>query len=128
MSCAGFRAVSTRFHSLVTTVFPPGPDGETANPIPAIHQFLTNFRQTAGMSETVSFLLGLALKGGAVLLVMNEIRGLILAAPVLYAMYEAGGTWMAIWVGLCSLGGIALSVLVPLFAARKLLRRVPASA
>lgn len=80
------------------------------------------------MSETVSFLLGLALKGGAVLLVMNEIRGLILAAPVLYAMYEAGGTWMAIWVGLCSLGGIALSVLVPLFAARKLLRRVPASA
>lgn len=80
------------------------------------------------MSETVTFLLGLALKGGAVLLVMNEIRGLILAAPVLYAMYEAGGTWMAIWVGLCSLGGIALSVLVPLFAARKLLRRVPASA
>jgi hypothetical protein len=80
------------------------------------------------MSETVSLLLGLALKGGAVLLVINEIRGLILAAPVLYAMYEAGGTWMAIWVGLCSLGGIALSVLVPLFAARKLLRRVPASA
>jgi hypothetical protein len=53
-------------------------------------------------------------------LVANEVRGLILAAPVLYAMYETGGTLMAIWVGTCSLAGIALSVIVPLFVAKKL--------
>ena len=55
------------------------------------------------------------------LLVANEIRGLILAAPVLYGMYMAGGTAMAIWIGLCSLAGIALSVIVPLFFAKRVL-------
>jgi hypothetical protein len=54
-----------------------------------------------------------------VLLVLNETRGFILALPILYGMYEAGGTLMAIWVGICSLAGIALSVCVPLFVARK---------
>jgi hypothetical protein len=52
-------------------------------------------------------------------LLANEIRGLVLAGPVLYALYEAGGTAMAIWVALCSLAGIAISVVVPLFIARK---------
>jgi len=70
------------------------------------------------MSETLSFLISLVLKGGAVLLVVNEVRGMILAVPVLYALYEAGGTWMAIWLAFCSLGGIALSVVVPMFLAR----------
>jgi len=78
------------------------------------------------MSKTLSFLISLVLKGGAVLLVVNEVRGMILAIPVLYALYEAGGTWMAIWLAFCSLGGIALSVVVPMFVARKLLRRAPA--
>ena len=78
------------------------------------------------MSETLYFLISLFLKGGAVLLVVNEIRGIILAVPVLYGLYEAGGTWMAIWLALCSLGGIALSVFVPMLLARKLLRRAPA--
>ena len=27
----------------------------------------------------------------------------VLAAPVLYAMYEAGGTAMAIWIGFCQI-------------------------
>jgi len=54
------------------------------------------------------------------LLVANEIRGLILAGPVLYAMYAAGGTLMAIWIGVCSLAGIALSIIGPLFVGRKL--------
>lgn len=61
----------------------------------------------------------LLVKAGLGLLVVNEVRGLILAGPVLYGMYEAGGTAMAIWLGFCSLAGIALSVFAPLFLARK---------
>ena len=72
------------------------------------------------MAELFSTLGGLILKTGIVLLVANEIRGLVLAAPVLYGMYQAGGTLMAIWVGFCSLAGIALSVAAPLFVGRKL--------
>ena len=34
-------------------------------------------------------------------------------------MYQAGGTAMAIWLGFCSLAGIALSLIVPLVVARK---------
>lgn len=64
-------------------------------------------------------LVQLLVKAGLGLLVVNEVRGLILAAPVLYGMYEAGGTMMAIWLGICSLAGIALSVVGPLFVAKK---------
>ena len=60
------------------------------------------------------------LKTGIALLVANEIRGIVLAAPILYTMYASGGTMMAIWLGFCSLGGIALSVAVPWFVGRKL--------
>ena len=67
-----------------------------------------------------STLLGLMVKAGLALLLANEVRGLILAAPVLYGMYQAGGTMMAVWLGICSLAGIALTVLGPLFVARKL--------
>lgn len=59
-------------------------------------------------------------KAGIVALVVNEVRGFVLAAPVLYGMYAAGGTGMALWLGFCSLAGIALSVIAPLFLARKL--------
>ena len=62
----------------------------------------------------------LLVKSGLAALVANEIRGLILAGPVLYGLYQAGGTAMAVWVAFCSLAGIALSVFVPLFVARKL--------
>ena len=61
----------------------------------------------------------LLVKAGFAALVANEIRGLILAGPVLYAMYQAGGTAMAIWLAFCSLAGIGLSVLAPLVVARK---------
>lgn len=57
---------------------------------------------------------------GAVLLIANEIRGLILAVPVLYALWQSGGTLMAMWVAFCALAGILLSVIVPLWAARRL--------
>ena len=50
---------------------------------------------------------------------LNEIRGLILAGPVLYGLYLNGGTWMAYWLAFCSLAGIALSVVVPLWLVRK---------
>lgn len=61
----------------------------------------------------------LLVKAGLAALVANEIRGLILAGPVLYGLYQAGGTAMAVWVAFCSLAGIAISVFVPLFVARK---------
>jgi hypothetical protein len=72
------------------------------------------------MLDALSVLVGCLVKASMVMLAVNEIRGLILAGPILYGMYEAGGTWMAIWIGICSLGGIALSVVVPLVIARKL--------
>jgi hypothetical protein len=56
-------------------------------------------------------------KLGVLLLVLNEVRGFILAAPVFYALWHSGGTLMA-WLAFCSLAGIALSVIVPLIAAR----------
>jgi len=74
------------------------------------------------MSFLTSPLLDVIAKAFAVLLVANEIRGIILTAPVFYGLYQAGGSLMAIWMAICSLGGIALSVVVPLFAAKKLKR------
>ena len=72
------------------------------------------------MNGLASVSVALILKAGIALLVANEIRGLILAAPVLYGMYQAGGTLMAVWIGICSLAGIALSVVGPLFVAKML--------
>ena len=71
------------------------------------------------MKAALTILTRLLVKAGLAALVANEVRGFILAAPVLYGMYEAGGTIMAIWIGLCSLAGIAISVVAPLFVARK---------
>ena len=65
-------------------------------------------------------LVDLALKFGTLLVVANEIRGVVLSAPVFYGIYQAGGSAAAIWLGICSLAGIALSVIVPVFAARRL--------
>ena len=72
------------------------------------------------MSATLSTLLAALLKVGWIALIFNEVRGAILAVPVLYGMYQAGGSWMALWVGFCSLVGIALSVILPLIAAKKI--------
>lgn len=72
------------------------------------------------MSGPPSDLAGLVVKAGLALLVANEVRGFVLAAPILYGMYEAGGTIMAVWLGVCSLAGIAVTVVGPLFVARKL--------
>jgi hypothetical protein len=72
------------------------------------------------MSGSLSMIIAALLKASAVLLVFNEVRGLILAAPVLYGLYEAGGSLMAIWIAFCSLAGVALSVIVPIIAAARL--------
>jgi hypothetical protein len=74
------------------------------------------------MAASLSSVARLVLSAGAFLLIANEIRGFALAAPILYGIYEAGGTWAALWVGFSSLAGIALSVLIPLVAAKKLRR------
>lgn len=60
----------------------------------------------------------------ALAIALNEIRGLVLAGPVLFAMWQSGGTIMALWLGFCSLAGIALSVIVPTFALRKIEQHV----
>ena len=65
-------------------------------------------------------LLASLLKVGAIAMIFNEVRGLVLAAPVIYGMWSNGGSAMAIWLGICALGGIALSVIVPMFAYKKL--------
>jgi hypothetical protein len=62
-------------------------------------------------------------KAGFALFILNELRGIVLAVPVLIAMYHSGGTWMALWLGFCSLAGIVLSVVVPVIAARFIKRR-----
>jgi hypothetical protein len=80
------------------------------------------------MLGSLSSMLGVLLKLGGVALVFNEVRGLILAAPVLWAMWQSGGTLMAIWLGFCSLAGIALSVVVPLVATRQIRKRLAAGA
>ena len=67
------------------------------------------------MSTILAQFADLLLKSALVAFVFNELRGAVLAVPVLYGLYQAGGTLMAIWLGVCSLGGIALSVLVPIF-------------
>lgn len=64
------------------------------------------------------------LKLGGIALVFNEVRGLILAAPVMYGLYQTGGTLMAFWLAFSSLGGIALSVIVPGIAARIVKRKL----
>lgn len=70
--------------------------------------------------HTSNRLARLALGAGGLLFAANEIRGLIIAVPVFIAMYEAGGTWMALWLGFCSLAGIALSVIVPAWLMKRL--------
>ncbi|WP_336986329.1 hypothetical protein [Altererythrobacter aquiaggeris] len=74
------------------------------------------------MTNPFAFIVDLFLKLGFGMIAANEIRGLILAGPVLYGIYESGGTWLAIYMGVCTLGGIALSVIVPWFLARRLKR------
>lgn len=71
------------------------------------------------MGATLHLFLSALLKVGAVAFVLNEVRGFVLAAPVIYGLYASGGTPMAIYIAACSLGGIALSVIVPIIVVKK---------
>ena len=81
--------------------------------------FLTLAPHKGPMGGSTNWI-SLFVKAGVALLVANELRGFVLAAPVLYGMYAAGGTLMAMWIAVCSLAGIALSIMGPLFVAKKL--------
>ena len=70
-------------------------------------QWSHNFRRTARPLAALGWLA----------LIANEIRGLILAGPILYAMAQANSL-MALWVGFCALAGIVASVAIPLCVAR----------
>lgn len=59
---------------------------------------------------------------GSIGLVAWEIRGAVMAAPVLYALWTSGGDAMKIWLGICALAGIAISVAVPWFIAKRISR------
>ncbi len=72
------------------------------------------------MNSMLTNFVKLTLRLGAYALIFNEVRGAVLAVPVLYGMYQAGGSATAIWIGFCSLAGIALSVIVPIFAAKRI--------
>ncbi|WP_057882923.1 hypothetical protein [Tsuneonella troitsensis] len=72
------------------------------------------------MTAELSSLLGHLLRAGGFLLVLNEIRGLVMAGPVLWALVQAGCTLAAVYAAVCSLLGILASVLIPLFGLRKL--------
>ena len=72
------------------------------------------------MTQSRSSIIRFFLRSVALLIALNEIRGIILAAPVFYAIYQAGGTLTAIWLGVSSLLGIALSVIIPMFAVKRL--------
>ncbi|MXO61871.1 hypothetical protein [Qipengyuania oceanensis] len=67
------------------------------------------------------------LKFGAVLLILNEIRGFVMAAPIVWSLYQHGGSAMTWFITMCMLAGIAFSVIVPLmlaaWAKEKLARR-----
>lgn len=76
------------------------------------------------MTNELASLVSSLLKGSIPFFVVNEVRGLILAGPLLVAMYQAGGSLMAIWLAVCSLAGIALSVGGPVWLARALPRVV----
>lgn len=74
------------------------------------------------MTAELSSFLSHLLRAGGLLIVLNEIRGLVMAGPVLWALVQAGGTLAAIYTAICSLLGIAASVIVPLLGLRKLER------
>lgn len=82
------------------------------------------------MTAAIASLADLIVKSAIVMFVLNEVRGVVLAVPVFYGMYQAGGTLMAIWLGISSLAGIAVSVIVPIVAEKRfgLLRRLRSAA
>ena len=53
----------------------------------------------------------------ALCFVCNEARAAVFTVPVLYTLWRNGGTAMQVWLAFCTVAGIALSVLVPMWGA-----------
>lgn len=62
-------------------------------------------------------------RGGIAALLINEVRGLMMAGPVLYALWLGGGIYASVMTALFALACIALSVLIPWWAVRWFLKR-----
>lgn len=68
-------------------------------------------------------ILSLCKYAGGGLIIANEIRGIVFAAPVFVKLYETGGTLMAIVLACSALAGIAMSVYLPILALKKMQHR-----
>ena len=62
-------------------------------------------------------------KFAAVALIANEVRGFVIAAPVMLMLLHSVGTLMAIWLAFCSMVSIMISVIVPIIVAKRMARR-----
>ncbi len=60
---------------------------------------------------------------GCGLIIANEIRGIVFAAPVFVTLYKTWGTLTEIVLACSALAGIALSVYLPILALKKMQRR-----
>jgi hypothetical protein len=79
----------------------------------------------AGMAEPKKWhpALRWVAKGAIAALILNEVRGLILAGPVLYTIWLAGGIGTSVMAALFTLACIALSVLIPWWVVRRFVKR-----
>lgn len=56
---------------------------------------------------------------GGLLLVLNEIRGIVMAAPVFLALFQTGNSEVETVAAIAMLMGILLSVIVPIVLAKR---------
>lgn len=55
---------------------------------------------------------------------VRNVIGLIAIVPIFAELIRQGGTLMAIWIGVCSLAGVALNIALPALAYRKIKARL----
>ncbi|WP_133305292.1 hypothetical protein [Tsuneonella suprasediminis] len=56
---------------------------------------------------------------GGLLLVLNEIRGIVMAAPVFWTLFQTGNSEVDAVAAIAMLMGILLSVIVPIVLAKR---------
>lgn len=56
---------------------------------------------------------------GGLLLVLNEIRGIVMAAPVFWSLFQTGNFAVDTIAAIAMLAGILLSVIVPIALAKR---------
>lgn len=72
------------------------------------------------MSSSLLVIAQKLLSIGGLLLILNEIRGAVMTAPVLLALWRTGNSAMDVVLAVSIIAGIAISVIVPVVAARRL--------